>query len=478
MSGLPAGWTATSIGEVTTPFESLDPSRTPDTWIDYIDIGSIDNSTQRIADPKRFLGRDAPSRARRRVEKGDVLFSTVRTYLKNIARVPPELDGALTSTGIALLRPSGALEGSYLFRWVCSAPFLEAISKAQDGTMYPAVSDRDVSAAFIALPPLAEQRRIAAKLDALTARTARARADLDRIPALAARYKQAVLAKAFSGELTTGSDGPTAWSALTINSLADVGTGSTPKRGERRYYEGGDIPWVTSSAVNSPVVDNAEQFITQHALAETNCKVFPPGTLLVAMYGEGQTRGRVSRLAIPAATNQALACISLRPGSPIQLDFMMWFLRANYLELRSKAAGGVQPNLNLGIIKNILVPIPSVSEQSLIVHRLDAIFAEIDRLTAEAAAARRGSTRRCWPRPSGANWSLKTPPMSLPASCSTASAPNAPLRRRPGAAGSPPPHEGVYRWARLCRPPAMIYERRDAPAQLDTSNRITVHYMF
>lgn len=237
------------------------------------------------------------------------------------------------------------------------------------------------------LPPLAEQRRIVAKLDALTARTARARADLDRIPALTARYKQVVLAKAFSGELT-GSDGA-GWTEVSISEIAEVGTGSTPKRSQAAYYHDGVVPWVTSSVVNRAYVDSADQFITEQALRETNCKVFQPGTLLVAMYGEGQTRGRVSVLGIAAATNQALAAISITCDDVVRRDYVYWFLRSQYLALRSAAAGGVQPNLNLGIIKATRIPVPPLTEQVEIVHLVDRAFGELDRMAAEATSALR-----------------------------------------------------------------------------------------
>src|SRR4051812_46332494 len=103
MTTLPSGWTETKVNDVTQPFESIDPGRQPDRVFRYIDIGSIDNKSQHIAEPKEIKGSDAPSRARRVVKAGDTLFSTVRTYLKNVAIVPEELHGELTSTGTVVL---------------------------------------------------------------------------------------------------------------------------------------------------------------------------------------------------------------------------------------------------------------------------------------------------------------------------------------------------------------------------------------
>jgi type I restriction enzyme S subunit len=391
MSELPKSWRLAKIKDITLPFQTKDPSSDPEKAFTYIDIGSIDNEIQEIVTPKNILGRDAPSRARRLVQAGDVLFSTVRTYLKNIAIVPANLHGSMTSTGIAVLRPTSAIDSRYLFNWVRSPEFLARITPQMDGTLYPAVTDKDVLNQVIPLPPLDEQRRIVAKLDALFARSKAARAELARVPRLVERAKQAVLTKAFSGELTRkwreSKIATLSWDEKSLGELAEIGTGSTPKRGDARYYKGGTIPWVTSAVVNDPLVERAEEMITQVALDETNCKVFPAGTILVAMYGEGQTRGRVSVLGIDAATNQALAAVRVRDLGSISHSFILWFLRSNYLELRQKAAGGVQPNLNLGIIKAIPIPVPSIAEQAEIVRRIEAAFARIERMAGEAARA-------------------------------------------------------------------------------------------
>lgn len=395
MSGLPEGWIETSIGDVTEPFDSIDPRRSPETWIDYIDISSIDNATQRIADPKRILGSEAPSRARRLVETDDILFSTVRTYLKNIARVPPELDGALTSTGIALLRPSEALDSSYLFHWVCSAAYLEGISKAQDGTMYPAVSDRDVSTSAIVLPPLAEQRRIVAKLDALTARTARARADLDRIPALAARYKQAVLAKAFSGELTAewrrAAGGDMSWQEVSIGEIAEITSGfGFPK--DRQGLTEGDFPFAKVSDISKAVahdggmLSTAANYVRKTDLMTLRAKPVPAGSVVFAKIGEAL---RLNRRAL--ATTEVILdnnCMALSADlRRITPRFLYQFMRT--VDLSPFAVATAVPSVRRGDVAGLRVPLPPVAEQVEIDRRIEVAFAEIDRLTSEAAAARR-----------------------------------------------------------------------------------------
>ncbi|MGH2612763.1 MAG: hypothetical protein ACRDFB_06900 [Rhabdochlamydiaceae bacterium] len=103
-STLPAGWMKTTLQEITQDIQKINPKDQPNKEFQYCDIDSIDNIRLQITNPKQFLGRNAPSRARQIVKKDDVLFSTVRTYLKNIALIPSNLDGHVASTGFCILR--------------------------------------------------------------------------------------------------------------------------------------------------------------------------------------------------------------------------------------------------------------------------------------------------------------------------------------------------------------------------------------
>src|SRR5260370_41857030 len=100
---LPKGWAKTKLGEVCLPVASIQPEDSPETEFTYFDIGGIDNETNRIADTKTVTGRKAPSRARQALRKDDILFSTVRTYLRKIARVEHEYPNPVGSTGFAVI---------------------------------------------------------------------------------------------------------------------------------------------------------------------------------------------------------------------------------------------------------------------------------------------------------------------------------------------------------------------------------------
>jgi type I restriction enzyme S subunit len=133
---------------------------------------------------------------------GDVLFSNVRTYLRNIALVPDDLDAQLCSTGFTVLRPTGAYEPDLLFYQVLTDRFIDLVTPQQTGSQYPATSDRVVMSATIPVAPLAEQMRIVEKAQGLLARANAARDHLARVSQILKRFRQAVLDTACSGRLT------------------------------------------------------------------------------------------------------------------------------------------------------------------------------------------------------------------------------------------------------------------------------------
>ena len=180
-------------------------------------------------------------------------------------------------------------------------------------------------------------------------------------------------------------DLPSGWGAIKINQVAEIFTGATPLKSNANYYENGSIPWVTSGSLNNEFVDSADSFVTDLALKETNLKLLPKHTLLVAMYGEGKTRGKCSELLIEATTNQAIAGIVLNEKYPISRKFLKFYMFKNYADIRRQSSGGVQPNLNLSLVGNIIFPLPCLAEQTQIVAILESKLTACDQLAAELA---------------------------------------------------------------------------------------------
>ncbi len=260
------------------------------------------------------------------------------------------------------------------------------------GTTVASVETASLERVQIPLAPLREQQRIADKLDALLARVDACRERLDRVPALLARFRQAVLSAATNGDLSADWRNQQHanienWKQVTIADLANVGTGSTPLRSNAAFFANSGTPWVTSASTAEPLISKAAEFVTSAAMSAHRLKVYQPGTLLVAMYGEGKTRGQVSELGIHATINQACAAVQV-DSSKALAAFVKLTLRCQYVLMRALAEGGNQPNLNLLKVRGIPVLLPSKVEQAEIVRRVESLFALADALAAKLAVAR------------------------------------------------------------------------------------------
>ena len=234
----------------------------------------------------------------------------------------------------------------------------------------------------IPLPPLAEQQQIAAKLDELLAQVDNLKTRLDNIPKILKRFRQSVLAAAVSGKLTEDwrkEDILRNWLETNIGEVAIVSTGKTPMRAETDYWENGTVPWLTSTITGKEFCYEAEQFVTEVAVKKCTLKIFKSGTLLLAMYGEGKTRGQVTELKLSATCNQACAAIIVDENKALR-SFIKLRLLENYEETRKTAAGGNQPNLNLNKVRDIPVLLPPIEEQTEIVARVEQLFTYADQI--------------------------------------------------------------------------------------------------
>ena len=155
---------------------------------------------------------------------------------------------------------------------------------------------------------------------------------------------------------------PKEWKVKRLGDIAEIGSGGTPSKRHDEYWNG-CIPWVTTSLINKPYIDVAEEYITEEGLKNSSAKLLDAGVLLMAMYGQGQTRGKVSKLLIKASTNQACAYISVHTGV---VDYIHQYLIANYENIRKESNDGNQKNLSLTIISNIRILCPPIKEQEKI----------------------------------------------------------------------------------------------------------------
>ncbi|NLW46799.1 MAG: restriction endonuclease subunit S, partial [Firmicutes bacterium] len=239
---------------------------------------------------------------------------------------------------------------SYYFR---TQDYWDQITGAANGSTQPGVNASNLKQLKIPLLPLSEQKRITAILDKADA-VRRKRQETIR---LLDEFLRSVFLEMF-GDPVRNEKG---WEKSKIGELTKVETGSTPSRDIKEYYDNGNIPWVKTSEVQNNYIVKCEEYITEQALKETNCKVLPEDTILIAMYGQGQTRGRVGYMEIKGATNQA--CAAILPSELINSLFLYYQLRFRYMEIRNMGRGGNQPNLNLSMIKDFMILYPPITLQ-------------------------------------------------------------------------------------------------------------------
>ena len=228
----------------------------------------------------------------------------------------------------------------------------------------------------IPCPTPGEQRQIAARLKAQLAEVDTARQAAQAQVRDAGLLRKRLFRQTFDGL----HDAP----RKVLGEWAKTTSGSTPPRGDKRYWFPADIPWVKTGEVAFASITATEEAISRQALAECSLTLLPPQTVLIAMYGQGKTRGQSAILEIEATTNQA--CFAILPNETWDPQFLHHWLMASYEDLRglSDGRGGNQANLNGGLLNALEIPAPALDEQRRIVARLTS---RLDEATAIAQAA-------------------------------------------------------------------------------------------
>jgi len=166
---------------------------------------------------------------------------------------------------------------------------------------------------------------------------------------------------------------PTHWQVKKLGEVCNTTSGGTPSRGNKSYYEG-TIPWVKSGELDKGLILDTEEKISEEAIKNSSAKVFPKGTLLIALYGA--TIGKLAFLGVDAASNQAVC--GIYKNENIDSDYLYHFLFSKKPSLVKQGIGGAQPNISQGILKNLDIPIPPLHEQLAIVTKIEELFSDLE----------------------------------------------------------------------------------------------------
>ncbi len=174
---------------------------------------------------------------------------------------------------------------------------------------------------------------------------------------------------------------PAHWEAGALRWMSRRYAGGTPDKSNEAYWEDGDIPWINSGAVNDGYITEPSALITREGFTNSSAKWIPKDALVMALAGQGKTKGMVAQLGIETTCNQSMAAII--PDHRLVPRYLFWWLSANYQNIRNLAGGEARDGLNLDMLGSIQCPLPLQPEQEAIARFLDAKTAQIDTLVAK-----------------------------------------------------------------------------------------------
>jgi len=347
----------------------------PHNWVSIADLsaGRISETKQTLTDAAiaEMRGTQAPA--------GSLLFS----YKLSIGEVALLEQPAYTNEAIAAFHPCNRVHMPF---WKYAAPVILPRYSRMNIYGSELLNQELMNSARMAIPDVCEQQEIANALDRETARIDALITKKTRFIELLKEKRQALITHAVTKGLDTdvpmresGSDWigrvPEHWRICSLGYLSRISTGGTPDRKNDSYWNG-DIPWIKTGEVNYKIISDADERITDEGLSNSATFIAEPGTILMAMYGMGVTRGRVAVLGIPASFNQACAAISCSSG--VHNWYVYYCLCAAYRFIRDLGNEASQVNLNLEIISKIKVPVPPLLEQKEIEKHLVAQLQKLD----------------------------------------------------------------------------------------------------
>lgn len=300
------------------------------------------------------------------VTSGDILVTTMGT-IGRAAVVPDGIGTIIIDSHLFRMRvDKSKVYSTYLCYAINGYEGLKRqLAQMSRGAIMDGLNTTILKECSIPLPPLAEQKRIAAILEKCDRLRRTRRYTLQ----LSDTFLQSVFLEMFGDPVTN----PMGWEMSDIGSLTKIETGGTPSRANESFY-GGKIPWVKTTEVTNNIIYETEEKLTEEGLNSSNCRIFPKGTIIIAMYGQGLTRGRSAKLGIEASTNQA--CAAILPSPKINTNYLWAYLKLSYERLRDLGRGGNQPNLNLEMVrvfKIIVPPLPLQEKFAQIVQKYEQL---------------------------------------------------------------------------------------------------------
>jgi type I restriction enzyme, S subunit len=373
---LPDTWRNVPLGNFcdfsggTQPPKSAFKSTPTDGYVRLLQIRDFENDKHAVY---------VPANKRLRLIKAEDV--SIARYGASIGRILTGKSGAINVAIMTTLPDVKQVSKSFLGFALNHKDFQNYLTGLGGRAAQAGFNQGEVSRFKFPVPPLPEQQKIADVLGVVQ----RAMEQQERLLALTAELKKTLLHQLFTQGLrhepqkqTDIGPVPESWEVVKVGVAAKIQSGGTPARDTSENWEGGTIPWVKTGEIDYCVIRDTEEKITPAGLASSAARLFPAGTLLMAMYGQGVTRGRVALLGIDATTNQACASITPHDEAKVSSRFLYHWFEYHYENLRKLGHGANQRNMNAALIRGFPLAYPPPSEQAQIVSSLSALDAKRD----------------------------------------------------------------------------------------------------
>ena len=316
----------------------------------YLGLEHLDSGSLKVA---RYGSEVAPIGEKLIMRKGDVLFGKRRAYQKKVAIAP--FDGIFSAHGMVLRPKEDVIDKDFFPLFISSDYFLEAAIKISVGSLSPTINWRDLKELEFELPDLDAQRRLASALWAMIN-------TMDSYKELINATDELVKSQ-FIEMFGHEEDNAFGYPIMKIGDFATCYPGATPSTKVREYWDDGNIPWMSSGEVHKKRIYETDQFITQSGYDHASTRMVPKHSIVIALAGQGKTRGTVAVNEIELCTNQSL-CAIIPDENAVLTDYLYYNLEGRYEELRNMSTNvGGRGGLSLTIVKKIPVIVPPIELQ-------------------------------------------------------------------------------------------------------------------
>ncbi|MDM2983536.1 restriction endonuclease subunit S [Citrobacter sp. CK197] len=316
------------------------------------------------------------------LSKGDLVFADTSEDLDGAGNFTQLITDDIVFAGYhtIIARPLDGRHNRFYAYLLDSEEVRLQIKKIVKGVKVFSITQEILRNISIWLPSEVEQFRISVFLDYETSKINRLICRQERLIELLKEKRQAVISDVVTRGLNldvklkiSGSEWlgevPEHWGLSRIGWLCKVGNGSTPNRDNQSYWLSGDYPWLNSSKVNDGIVTSAEQFVTSKALLECSLPLVKKGSVIIAITGEGKTRGTSALLMMDATINQHIAYITPLSNNMILPEYLHLWLENKYEQIRFESSGGgsTKAAITCSDVKKYIIPLPPLNEQKVIV---------------------------------------------------------------------------------------------------------------